>query len=393
MRILIVPMFALSRMGGPWSRAQRIAAAFMASGHEVTIGMAADGNCSNPAAPNVLELPVPSPLGLPMAISSRTFPLANKLGIAGRKPVRSFEEVLWLTGALAYGYEAESVEAIRRFIRSERPDVVYSEFSLPAIIAAQAEGVPCVGTASYPTQSSYASDPAKAKGVRRFLAELGLPPVTSSLELFERLERRFIPSCAKLEPIEGDRVVFCGFLSDGPRCAASARDCVVVYMGTGSVPKSTLKSAAKTLADDTDLSIYVAGMDGPPCDEGNLHFAKTFDFSELLPRARVFVNHGGQNSVMDALAYGVPQVIYPGNVFERRFNAQSIASAGAAIQLDSFTETALLAAVTSATENDSIAMEAAGVRDSLSALGGVSTIVSEMEDMLAQRKARTVSTL
>ncbi|MDO4539020.1 MAG: glycosyltransferase [Coriobacteriales bacterium] len=393
MKILIVPMFALSRMGGPWSRAQRIASAFIASGHDVAIGIAADGNCGNPVVPDVLELPVPSPLGLPMAISSRTFPLASKLGIAGRKPVRSFEEVLWLTGALAYDYEADSVGAIRRFIRSERPDVVYSEFSLPAVIAAQAEGVPCVGTVSYPTQPSYASDPAKAKGVRRLLAEFGLAPVTSSLELFERLERRFVPSCAKLEPIEGDGVVFCGFLSCPTERTETTRDCIVVYMGTGSVPKSTLKSAAKVLAEGTDLSVYVAGMDGPPCDEGNLHFAKSFDFCELLPRARVFVNHGGQNSVMDALTYGVPQVICPGNVFERRFNAQSIASAGAAIQLDNFTETALRAAVTNATESDSIAMEAITLRDSLLALGGVSAIVAETEGMLARRKALAASTL
>ncbi len=391
MKILIVPMFALSRMGGPWSRAQRIASAFMGSGHEVTIGMAADGNCSNPVAPSVLELPVPSPLGLPMAISSRTFPLANKLGIAGRKPVRSFEEVLWLTGALAYGYEAKSIGAIRRFIRSERPDVVYSEFSFPAIIAAQAEGIPCVGTVSYPTQPSYASDPTKAKGVQRLLSELGLPPVTSSLELFGRLERRFVPSCAELEPVEGNDVVFCGFLSSTPEhaevaldCAEATRNCIVMYMGMGSVLKSTLERAAKALAEGTALDVYVAGVDGPPYDEDNLHIAKSFDFSELLPRALAFVNHGGQNSVMDALAHGTPQVIYPGNVFERRFNAQSIASAGAAIQLDSFTEATLLAAVTSVTESDSIAMQAAKLRDSLSALGGLSTIVSEVEHMLAQ---------
>ena len=388
MKVLIVPMFALSRMGGPWSRAQKIAKAFMDAGHDVTIGVAADGNCSAPVAPNVLELPVPSPLGLPMAISSKTFPLANKLGIAGKKPVRSFEEVLWLTGALGYGYEASSVAAIRRFIRDEHPDVVYSEFSLPAVMAAQVEGVLCVGTVSYPTQASYACDPAKARGVRRLLSELGLPDAASSLDLFGRMDRRFVPSCAELEPFEDADVVFCGFLDDAANRQAAChpasredagRDAIVIYMGTGSVSQTALRRAAQVLANDTGLDVYVAGAKGAPADEGRLHLASRFDFSELLARARAFVNHGGQNSVMDALAYGVPQVICPGKVFERRFNAQSVARAGAGVQLDLFTEASVLEALGRVVEDGCIAERAAQLRATLQSLGGASTIVAQVE--------------
>ena len=112
MNVLAVPMFALSRMGGPWSRAQAVAAAFERAGHHVVLGMAEDGNCMDPRVSITCQLPVPAPLGLPMGISSRTFTLAEKLGIAGREPVRSFEEVLWLTGALEYKYERATVEAI-----------------------------------------------------------------------------------------------------------------------------------------------------------------------------------------------------------------------------------------------------------------------------------------
>ena len=113
MNVLVVPMFALSRMGGPWSRAQAIAAAFQRAGHHVVLGMADDGNCLNPHVTDTCQLPVPSPLGLPMAVASRTFPLAEKLGISGRKPVHSFEEVLWLTCALAYDYERAFAEIYR----------------------------------------------------------------------------------------------------------------------------------------------------------------------------------------------------------------------------------------------------------------------------------------
>ena len=96
-------MVARSRMGGPWSRAQRVARAFRDGGHEVTLAWGDDGNCVDPGD-LTLEIPVPSPLGLSEAIARHTFPLASRLGLMGRKPVRSFEEVLWLTGALDERY-------------------------------------------------------------------------------------------------------------------------------------------------------------------------------------------------------------------------------------------------------------------------------------------------
>ena len=44
MRILIVPMFALATMGGPWSRTPAIAKAFEGTEHKVLVGVVPDGN-------------------------------------------------------------------------------------------------------------------------------------------------------------------------------------------------------------------------------------------------------------------------------------------------------------------------------------------------------------
>ena len=383
MKVLVVPMFALSPMGGPWSRAQRIASSFLAAGHDVILGFADDGNCEDPVTERTLQLPAPSPLGLPMAIASRTFPLANKLGIAGRKPVRSFEEVLWLTGALAYRYERESVEIIRRFLRNEQPDVVYSEFNLPAIIASQAERVPCVGTASLPTRASYACDPEKAGGIRRLLDELKLPSVTSSLALLDRMKLRFVPSCPALEPLEGDGIVFCGFLGNPAHAPESQRDAIVIYMGTGSVPGKALEESARGLAKTTGREVFAAGYPGPRRSEGKLHLARRFDFSSLLPRALLFVNHGGQNSVMDALAQSTPQAIFPGNVFERQFNAASIVKAEAGIKLSEFSASSLADAVERTASDASLREGARRLQAALSSLGGTATIVDRTERLVS----------
>ena len=108
-------------------------------------------------------------------------PWPRALGLMGRKPVRSFEEVLWLTGALDERYTRAAVDILRAHMRAIRPDVVYSEFNLAAVIAARAEGIPCVGSGSQPTTPSYASNPRKSAGIRRLLREMGMPAPASSL--------------------------------------------------------------------------------------------------------------------------------------------------------------------------------------------------------------------
>ena len=377
MNVLVVPMFALSRMGGPWSRAQAIAAALERAGHHVVLGVADDGNCTNPCVADTCQLPMPSPLGLPMVIASRTFPVAEKLGISGRKPVRSFEEVLWLTGALAYRYERESVSALCDAIERYGIDTVYSEYSLPAIIAARALGTRVFGSFSYTTQTSYASDPAKAGDVRRLVQELGLPSVESSLQLFDWLKKRFVPSCRELEPFENESVEFVGFLREVPELSGGERDCAVVYLGAGSVPQREIERVVLQAFAGFDGEVFVAGS-ATERQEGGVQFAPRFDFSQLLPHARCFIHHGGQNSTMDALAYGAPQVIVPGRVFERLYNAESIERVGAGVKLDSFGSDILRDACHRVTEDPSFADATRAIRRSLTEGGGATRIASMM---------------
>ena len=377
MNVLVVPMFALSRMGGPWGRAQAISAALERSGCHVVLAVAEDGNCVSPCVTDTCQLPVPSPLGLPMAIASRSFPIAEKLGVSGRKPVRSFEEVLRLTGALAYRYERESVDALCDAIEQWSIDVVYSEYSLPAIIAARALGIPVFGSFSYTTQTSFASDPAKAGGVRKLLQEIGLPPVESSLQLFDWLDRRFVPSCRELEPFDREDVEFVGFLREIPELDDTARDCIVVYLGAGSVSQREVERTIMGAFAECDVNVYVAGCKVER-QEDNVRFAPRFDFSQLLSRARCFVHHGGQNSTMDAFAYGVPQVVVPGHVFERLYNAEGVERVGAGVKLELFSSEGLRDACRRVSEDPSFVAATQAIRQSLVAGGGAAHIASRV---------------
>ena len=372
-------------MGGPWSRAQRVARAFQDGGHEATLAWGDDGNCADPIPPT-LEIPVPSPLGLPEAIARHTFPLASRLGLMGRKPVHSFEEVLWLTGALDERYTRAAVDTLRAHMRAARPDVVYSEFSLAAVIAARAEGIPCVGSGSQPTTAAYASNPRKSAGIRRLLREMGMPAPASSLTVLEGMRRRFIPSCPTLEPRAGERAVYCGFLDEPPALTGRPRDCALVYLGAGSVPAGVAVRAGRELADALDCDVYVAGVPEAVHAVGNheVACAPRFDVAELLPRAQVFVHHGGQNSAMDALSYAVPQVIVPGRIFERQFNAEAVENARCGLTVHA-PKPALIARAARRIVVDEPALTSGirGLRDELSSLGGTKRIVCEVEKLVS----------
>ena len=377
-------MLARSQMGGPWSRAQQIARAFLSRGHEVTLAWGDDGNCVDPVAPT-LEIPVPSPLGLPEAIARHTFPLASRLGLMGRKPVRSFEEVLWLTGAFDERYARAAVDALRAHMRAIRPDVVYSEFNLAAVIAARAEGLPCVGSGSQPTIAAYASNPRKSAGIRRLLREMGMPAPASSLTILEGMKRRFIPSCPSLEPQAGERAIYCGFLGEVSKLDAhgSDRDCAVIYLGSGSVPAGVAVRVGRQISSALGCDVYVAGVpEAVYAAAGHkVHCAPRLNFAELLPRARVMVHHGGQNSMMDALAYQTPQVVVPGRVFERQFNAEAIERTRCGLSVRAPKPALIAEATRRLVDETSLSDGLARLRDELSELGGTERIVREVEEI------------
>ena len=365
-KILFSPMSAIARTAVPSKRVGILASECMKVGIETAVCAAHDINFRKIEGAKEYPLDIPMPFGMPGFIAKRTYPFAEKTGIIGRKTVHSFEEVLHITGTTSYPYLARAVKQEREAIRDFAPDIVYSEFSIPAIIAALAENIKLVCTVSYPASAAYASSPQYAEGVNRLLGELGISKVSSTLELFDRAALRIVASSRELEPVDGENVLFTGPFEGEISGAGSAcmngkaggqssgcslndsdseymknktaqndkqrRGCIVVYMGTGTIPAKKLISTitgAFGNADDPEVFVSCSGVE--PFDKGNIHVAHSSDFSELLPRASVFINHGGQNSVMDGLRYGVPQLICPSRIFERQYNARSIAENGAGL--------------------------------------------------------------
>lgn len=335
MKIMIVPMAAMAETHGPVSRCRVLAYGFKKAGFDVATCMAKDMNYRDMDEIPNYYLDIPMPLGLPKVIATKVFFLAQKLRVSSKKAVRSFDEVLFLTGNLDYKYLKKSVASIRKAIHEFKPDKVYSEFNISAIVAAKKEGLPLYITVSLPTQFEYAHDLKLSRGLNRLLKELKLPEVESPVKLFDWADKFFCMSIRELEPIEKTNVVYCGSLNlvtDTP--TPGKRDKILVYMGNGTVSAKRMLRVIRDAFAASPYEVYIASAYLNKTDLANIHVAPRWDFEQLLDEAVLFINHGGQNSVSSSLIHGVPQIIVPGKIFERRFNAECVAENKAGVVMD-----------------------------------------------------------
>ena len=319
---------------GPFSRASAICKGLIKEGHDVACCIGEDPNYQKIEGVENYYTPVPSPMGLPKVIGKRMFKIAEILGVRQKRPVNSFEEVLYITGAIDKKHFAEDVACIRKAIQSYKPNVVYSEFNLSAIVAAKAENIKVATGYSFPTQKAYASNPEYCKGVQSYLKENMLPEIESVLDIFNWADLKIAPSSYQLEPINDDNVVFTGPLFNISNNSINnlPRKKIISYINA-SLGVSTVVNELTKAFLNSEYEVFIATEELKPYRRDNIIVGRRFDFSKLMPEAIAYLNHGGQNSIMTGLVHGVPQIICPGNVFERKYNADSVVALNAGIKL------------------------------------------------------------
>ncbi len=137
----------------------------------------------------------------------------------------------------------------------------------------------------------------------------------------------------------------------------------------------------------TDLSLYA---DAPP----KFIFAEAVPQLAILERTRIFLTHGGLNSVHEGLWHGVPMVAVPQQI-EQFYNADAMAKAGAGITIDAqirgrqVTAAELRSAVERAEAgHDKFAAAAARLGGTLRAGGGFIAAADRIETVAGKRSAR-----
>ncbi|MBW9154235.1 glycosyltransferase [Clostridium estertheticum] len=385
MRVLIAPMSAMAETSGPFSRAVALCHKLIERQHEVAFCAAKDVNYKTIENIKNYYAPIPSPLGMPMFIGKRMIKIVQLLGIQQKKSVNSYEQVLHFIGAITYNHFLEDVFYIRKAIRNFKPDIVYAEFRISAIVASKLENVKVVTGFSYPVQKSFASNPEYSEGVKVFIKENKLPSIESVLDIFDWADLKVVPSSYELEPIDDKKIVFTGpFFVPNVKTVETPRNKIIAYMGYGTItPKTVIYNLAKVF-EESKFQIYIATEQVKPFKKNNINVDRKFDFSELMPEAVAYINHGGQNSIMTGLIYGVPQIICPGNNFERRYNASSIVHLGAGVSLESgdFNAKTIKKIVKELNIKPIYANNSKKSGERLLNLGGVNKVVQVLEDLI-----------
>jgi Glycosyl transferases, related to UDP-glucuronosyltransferase len=396
MKILFLLFSPPTGTWGSLTRVTAIASAASFRGDEVAF--CASGTLSDrlrAAGLRVYSVPQATMFGLPLSVSRLMEKRSQRasLPVKEGRSIGSVWFVLKLSGMTGRSYLSRLVDAQLDAIERFRPDALFTEMDPGAFLTSRICGIDLFAT--------YASVMEGGRETRTFarlmrtmksiLADHG---VTDGLEggpYHLKNVHRIVPSIPELEEKEPggqsrDSLLFAGSLlgsfknqSDGEYELEPNKKYVFVYVGTGSVSLDRLISVLPAVFPEGSETICLVGAQsiGEEMCLGNVVLRPYFDAERIIPRCDWVLCHGGHNTIMQSLTSGIPLLVFPGPIFERRFNASMVEKAGAGlmIELSSFKKETLLEAMK---RRESCAVAARKLGERISSYDGPRIVLAEM---------------
>jgi UDP:flavonoid glycosyltransferase YjiC (YdhE family) len=392
---LLIPLF--SPPTGTWgglTRSVAVAEATMAAGHEVAF--CAAGYLEKALRKHgyrVYSTPPTTMFGLPRPIS-RFIERRSQHASPPVKPGTSVGNI-WLvllaTGLASARHTRRLVEAESEAIRDFQADKLFTDLDPGAYLASAITGLPLAAT--YAHIATHGSGTLPWQLVRRTIAlvlrSYGKASMTPDELCFNRSVLKIIPSIPELDDTDPDRTDVCyvGQLL-GPIHATQTpgfaleqgKRYVFVYTGTGSVSLGVVqKVLPQVFPRSSKLGCVVGGQSiEKPFRTGAVEFHPYVPADELLPQCDWTICHGGQNTIIQSLMHDVSLLIFPGAIFERRYNAHKVeqARAGRMGEVNQFTAEWLRASLERQAE---CATGAAVLGERIRSYGGAAAAVEAIE--------------
>jgi UDP:flavonoid glycosyltransferase YjiC (YdhE family) len=391
---LLIPLF--SPPTGTWgglTRVVAVAEAATATGHEIAFCAAGYlEEALQKRGYRVYPIPPTTMFGLPKPIS-RLIERRSQHASPPVKPGTSMGNI-WLvllaTGMANARHIRRLVEAEIEAIQDFQADKLFTDLDPGAYLVSAITGLPLAATYAHIATHGSGSLPWRLarRAIAQVLQSYGKPAMTPDELFFDRSVLKIIPSIPELDDTNPSRTDVCyvGQLL-GPIHATQTPDFdlehgrryVFVYTGTGSVSLGIVQKILPQVFESSDLKCVVGGQNiERPFRLGAVAFYPYVPADELLPQCDWTICHGGQNTIVQSLMYDVPLLIFPGAIFERRYNAQKVAQAGAGRmgEVNEFTVEWLCASLERQSE---YATRAAAIGKRIRSYGGAAAAVEAIE--------------
>ncbi len=348
---LLIPLF--SPATGTWGGLTRVIAladAALAAGHTVAF-CAAGALAMNLQRRKYLVYPIPATtmLGLPA-------PLAHILERRSQQttlPVKSGRSIgnIWLvltiSGQARHRYLRHVVAAELHAVHAFQPDAIFTDLDPAAFLTARIARLPMAAAYADVMRTGIGSWPYRLmqRAVSATLRFYHQPVLSASDLMFGPDVLKIIPSIPALDGTDPDRPDVCyvghllGTIEPGQTAAfqpETEKRYVFGYVGTGSIGVKRLREVLPPCFPPDGSRICLIGAQSitQPEQIANVEFRPYVPAEAVLPVCDWTLCHGGQNTIIQSLLHGVPLLVIPGPIFERRFNAQKVVEAGAGLMAE-----------------------------------------------------------
>jgi UDP:flavonoid glycosyltransferase YjiC (YdhE family) len=287
------------------------------------------------------------------------------------------------------GYLKSLLEAELQAARDFKADRLFTDLDLGAFLLARIAGLPIAAAYQSLMVWGVPSLPWRLLNlaVGSVLRSNSLPGERVDALCYGPRVLKIIPSIPELEDTDPNRADVCyvGQLLEDIQKGLSfqpepGRRYVFVYVGTASIPIRTLRSILPQVFTTQGKQICLVGAQSVQEVEriGAVEFRPYLPAGVLLPFCDWTLCHGGQNTIIQSLLHGVPLMVFPGPLFERRYNARKVQAAGAGQmgEIDDFNPAFLKATLSKQEEYAPIAR---ALGDRIRSFGGAPAAVSAIE--------------